>query len=127
MFVPDLGGNIEKQRFCKDCLNKEEKYFRMIYNCARDNPNYSIEEIQKITEVPLHIIERMIKSGRLQQGKAKASGCTRCGAPLGEENFAKVCLMCSKKIATQISQTQSGSPPPQSVSAQPEKRYGLGS
>lgn len=90
-------------QICEACKKQEEDEFEKVRLFVRDFPGATIQEVARETEVPIQLIYRFLKEGKLEvtEGSAIALQCENCGARIKSGRF---CIECSKRLAKDMIQ-----------------------
>ncbi len=84
-----------REKVCPVCRQDEEKKYQKVKDYLWDNPNASVEEVHKATEVETDLIIKFVKEGRLVADGLDVDillDCERCGAPITGGRFCSSCL-----------------------------------
>ncbi len=86
---------------CPSCQEKEEEKYDVVYAYLKDNPNRSISEIAKATEVSEKLILKFFREGRFVDTIIGTSSsflnCEKCGTPIEKGRYCTTCMMDMSK------------------------------
>jgi len=82
---------------CPTCTRKMEEKFVVVKDFIRDNPQEGINDVSKQCEVPIKIIHKWIREGRLILKDAEGNEiiCEQCGKPI---QTGRWCAECQNKM-----------------------------
>ena len=82
---------------CPDCLEEDEKNFKLVRRFIKENPKVALEVVAEATGVDEEQLRSYLRDGRLQS--AELSGpileCQRCGKPIHQGMY---CVICASEI-----------------------------
>ena len=92
---------------CQDCVKKEDEQFDVVKKYLTENPGSSVESISRDTGIPVELVARFVRQGRIVgtgQENTGSSVCSICKRPISK---GKICARCysalsglpSKKLA----------------------------
>lgn len=81
------------KNMCPDCIKKEEELFDKVRDYLYENPNSSLEEVNKATGVDVRKILEFLKEGRLilKQGNPYLLSCEICGKAILTGRYCEQC------------------------------------
>ncbi|MGI6084083.1 MAG: flagellar operon protein YvyF [Acetivibrionales bacterium] len=88
-------------QICDACKKIEEEEFERVRLFVRDFPGATIQEVSRETQVPIQLIYRFLKEGRLEVSESSpiALLCENCGVRIKSGRF---CITCSKRLANDM-------------------------
>jgi flagellar operon protein (TIGR03826 family) len=88
-------------KICDACKKLEDEEFERVRNFVRQFPGATAQEVSRETEVPVQLIYRFLKEGRLEVSESSpiALQCENCGVRIKSGRF---CINCSKKLASDM-------------------------
>ena len=88
-------------QICDACKKLEDAEFEKVRVFVRDFPGATVQEASKETQVPIQLIYRFLKEGRLEVSESSpiALQCENCGARIKSGRF---CISCSKRLANDM-------------------------
>jgi flagellar operon protein (TIGR03826 family) len=78
---------------CPACKQKEEDSFQVVKAYIYDNKNANMIEVSNATEVPIKLIERFLREGRLivTEDSPIYLKCEKCGKEIKTGRFCQAC------------------------------------
>jgi len=88
-------------QICDACKKLEDEEYEKVRTFVRDFPGATVQEVSKETEVPIQLIYRFLKEGRLEVSESSpiALQCENCGVRIKSGRF---CITCSKRLANDM-------------------------
>lgn len=88
-------------QICDACRKLEDEEFEKVRIFVRDFPGATVQEVSSETEVPIQLIYRFLKEGRLEVSESSpiALQCENCGIRIKSGRF---CITCSKRLANDM-------------------------
>lgn len=88
-------------KICESCKKQEDEDFEKVRAFVREYPGATAQEVSQATEVPVQLIYRFLKDGRLEVSESSpiALQCENCGVRIRSGRF---CVACSKKLAADM-------------------------
>lgn len=85
--------NKSLRTICPDCIKKEEDQYNVVRDYLRQNRDSSPSEVSEATEVPLSLIYKFIREGRLLSSTYKGLfvECEKCGKNISTGRFCETC------------------------------------
>ncbi len=86
---------------CDDCHKKEEETYEKVYQYLKENPDITVPELAKATEVSEKKIFKYFRDGRFIEltGDKAYLNCQQCGKPINSGSHCKECkIKMSKNI-----------------------------
>jgi len=79
---------------CQQCTHEEEQLYTKVRKYIKENKNCTIYEASDATEVPVTLITRFIKQGRisLKNNPNMMYPCETCGTPIAAGRFCNQCV-----------------------------------
>lgn len=109
---------------CPECVKKEEEDFAAVKDYIKENPGKNMQEISDETGVPIKILTKFLREGRIEfsDGSASYISCESCGAPLSSGRYCNSCLSkLGKEIMGAVPAKKPAAPPPVSDPSAREK------
>ncbi|HMM22513.1 MAG TPA: flagellar protein [Selenomonadales bacterium] len=78
-------------KLCPSCLKKALDAEETVAGYLRDHENATLDEVHAATRVDKDIILKMIREGRIIEGKLSYA-CESCGAPITSGRLCRFCL-----------------------------------
>ncbi|MDR3592550.1 MAG: flagellar protein [Negativicutes bacterium] len=78
-------------KLCRDCLNELLEAEITVADYLRANENQTVDEVHQGTKVKKHIIFKMIREGRIIEGKLSYS-CETCSTSITAGRYCLNCL-----------------------------------
>lgn len=88
-------------QICDACKKLEDEEYEKVRIFVRDFPGATVQEVSRETEVPIQLIYRFLKEGRLEVSESSpiALQCENCGIRIKSGRF---CITCSKRLANDM-------------------------
>lgn len=86
--------------FCNKCMQEMDEKYKVVRDYLYENPNATVEQVNRDTETPEWIIMYFLREGRLSM--ANASGYLRCEQCGKAVTSGRVCPECAKRIGGKI-------------------------
>lgn len=86
---------------CPVCKEEEEKVFVTVRDYIRENKGASMEEVCRAIGVPISLVEKFLKQGRLEVAEDSPIKliCERCG---GRMRSGRYCNRCKEEIGKSL-------------------------
>ena len=87
---------------CPECLKKDEEGFDKVRDFIHNNPQASLEDVSKATEVSTKNILEYLKEGRLMLRNNNVNillNCELCGEPILS---GRICEKCGGKFKSEL-------------------------
>ncbi|OEH86722.1 hypothetical protein BHU72_00140 [Desulfuribacillus stibiiarsenatis] len=79
---------------CQQCTHEEEQYYQKVRKYVKEHKDCTIHEASEATDVPVKLITRFIKQGRinLKNNPNMLYPCEGCGAFIAAGRFCNSCM-----------------------------------
>jgi flagellar operon protein (TIGR03826 family) len=79
---------------CQQCTHDEEQLYIKVRKYIKENRSCTIYEASEATDVPVSLITRFIKQGRIsmKNNPNMMYPCETCGTPIGAGRFCNQCI-----------------------------------
>ncbi len=90
---------------CATCNDAEQSDYSKVREALKSQPGLSMEAAAKTAEVPLAVVQRMLKEGSLTAANAiDKAMCGRCGQNPAISAAKKLCEACLEKLNMDVAQ-----------------------
>lgn len=78
---------------CPSCMKELDEMYEKVYSYLRENRGSTIQQVSEATEVPMRIITKFIREGRISiiDSPNMSYPCESCGTPIREHHLCDAC------------------------------------